>query len=172
MFMEKRVLVTYASRYGSTAGIALIIADVLAQADMHVDIAPMHGVENLGQHDAVVLGTSIRMEKPLKGAVDFARRHQDTLAKMPVAVFSIGLVMREDTPENREKTRAFLAPLLEFVPNPVSVAFFGGKLDHGKLNFLLRFAARHDKSGLMQEGDWRNEDAVRAWAGTLPALFS
>ena len=82
---------------------------------------------------------------------------------------SMGLLMREDTPENRKKARGFLIPLLELDANPADAAFFGGKLDHGRLNFLWRFAARHDKSRAMQEGDWRDWDAIRAWAGGLAA---
>lgn len=167
--MEMRILVAYASRYGSTGEVARAMGEVLSQAGMQVDVVPMRQVQDLAPYGAAVLGTSIRMEKPLKEAVDFARRHRDALARMPVAVFSTGLFMREDTVENREKTRGFLAPLLELVANPVDVAFFAGKLDHGKLNFLLRFAAKHDKTGAMEEGDWRDWDAIRAWAGGLSA---
>jgi menaquinone-dependent protoporphyrinogen IX oxidase len=112
------------------------------------------------------------MEKPLKEAVDFARHHRDALARIPVAVFSSGLFMREDTVENREKTRGFLTPLLELVPDPVSIAFFGGSLAYEKLNFLLRFAAKHDTSGMMREGDWRNWEEIRVWAGGLAGHFS
>jgi len=162
----------YASRYGSTIDVARAIAGVLSQKGFNVDVEPARQVGNLGLYGAVVLGTPIRMEKPLKDAMDFARRHHGALAQMPVAVFSTGLYMREDTLENREKTRRFLAPLLELIADPVSTAFFGGKLEHEKLNFLLRFAARHDKSGMMQEGDWRNWEDIRAWAAGLTACFS
>ena len=170
--MKNRVLVAYASRYGSTAEIARAVGDALSQTGLDVDVVSAREANDLGLYGAVVLGTSIRMEKPLKDAMDFARRHQSALARMPVALFSAGLFMREDTPENREKTRGFLGPLLNIVPNPVSVEFFGGKLDHGRLNVLLRFAARHDKSGMMQEGDWRNWREIRAWAGQLATHLS
>ena len=165
--MATRVLVAYSGRYGSTEEIAQAIADVISKAGMSVDVDAVSRVKDIGQYGAVVLGTSIRMGRPLKDVVGFARRHREGLARVPVAVFSVGVFMREDTPAHREGTRQALAPLLTLIPNPVSVEFFAGKIDYARLGWLLRFFASRDKSGAMREGDWRNWDAIRAWAASL-----
>lgn len=169
--MAKRILVTYASRYGSTAEVAQAIGAALSESGAQVEVCPMRSVKSLSGYAAVVLGVSIRMEKPLKEAVTFAGKHREALSALPTAVFSMGLYMRDDTPENRSKTRAILTPLLEHVPQAVAVEYFGGCLKHAQLGFLLRIMARHDSSGILQEGDWRNWEAIRAWAGHLCERF-
>jgi hypothetical protein len=78
--------------------------------------------------------------------------------------------MKEDTPENREKTRGFLAPLLEIIGEPASLGLFAGRIDHQRFGFFLRFFARHEKTGILQEGDWRSGEELRRWAESLIAL--
>ena len=54
------VLVTYASKRGSTAEIAHAVADVLRGAgDLHVDCIPAGDVDAIDAYDAVVLGSAV-----------------------------------------------------------------------------------------------------------------
>jgi menaquinone-dependent protoporphyrinogen IX oxidase len=48
---------------------------------------------------------------------------------------------------------------------PVSAAFFAGKLDCSKLDFLSRLFVQVIIGA--QSGDYRNWDAIRAWAAGL-----
>jgi menaquinone-dependent protoporphyrinogen oxidase len=121
-------------------------------------------VRDLGPYRAVVLGTAIRMEQPLPEALNFARRHKAALARLPVAVFSLGITLREDTPENRVKARSFLAPLLADLPEPVSLGLFAGKVDYARLSPVWRWMASRDQSGMMREGDWRDWGQINDWA--------
>jgi len=53
---------------------------------------------------------------------------------------------------------------------PVSIAFFGGRLDYYRLKPLARLFVMLAVQA--QPGDRRNWPAIRAWAGSLPQLFN
>ena len=72
----KKVLVVYASRHGSTRGIAQRLEEVLRTEGLEVDIAP-------ADH-AVYMGSW------LKEAVEFVKRNEVRLAELPLWFFSSG----------------------------------------------------------------------------------
>ncbi|MBW7884512.1 MAG: hypothetical protein H3C34_18100 [Caldilineaceae bacterium] len=57
--MSISVLVTYASKYGSTQEVAESVAAVLRDHELTVDLQPMPNVTALAGYDAVVLGAPI-----------------------------------------------------------------------------------------------------------------
>lgn len=165
--MADRILVAYASKYGSTAEVAQAIGDVLAKKGAEVDIVPARRVKNILPYRLVVLGTAIRMSDPMKEALLFAEKFRADLKKVPTALFSVGLQMKEDTPENREKTMEFLKPLRELLFESFSLGLFGGLVEHRRFGIFLRFFAKREKTGILAEGDWRDWDAIRRWAENL-----
>ena len=48
--MSKQILVTYASRAGSTAGVAEAIGKTLAESGARVDVIPMNEVKDLSPY--------------------------------------------------------------------------------------------------------------------------
>jgi menaquinone-dependent protoporphyrinogen oxidase len=56
-----RILVTAASRQGSTRGIAEVIGAELANRGLEVTVAPVDEVATMDGYGAVVLGSSIHM---------------------------------------------------------------------------------------------------------------
>ena len=52
-----KVLVTAASKHGTTTEIAEAIADVLRSAHLEVDVIPPDDVQTIADYDAVVLGS-------------------------------------------------------------------------------------------------------------------
>jgi menaquinone-dependent protoporphyrinogen oxidase len=169
--MGDRILIAYASKCGSTGGVAEAVGKVLCESGSAVDVKRVQDVKDLKPYRAVILGTALRMEAPLSEAVNFAKKHRAALAALPVAGFCVGLTMKEDTPENREKAKQQMTSLLTEIPSPVSLEFFGGKVDYSKLGPIMGFMFSLDKSGEMAEGDWRNWDAISAWAKTLIPLL-
>ncbi len=165
-----KVLVAYATRCGSTAEVAEAIGEVLCEAGLAVDICPAKQVRDVSSYQAVVLGSAIRMGKPLSEATEFVRHHSHALAALPVAYFHLGTSMNRDTPENREKASAALAPLREVVA-PVSEGLFGGKVDPARLELGWRLALSFVKEGDMAPGDHRNWEAIRSWATELTPLL-
>ena len=86
----KKVLVVYASRHGSTRGIAQRIEEVLRTEGLEVDIAPADHASGVGAADAVVVGSAVYMGSWLKEAVEFVKRNEVRLAELPLWFFSSG----------------------------------------------------------------------------------
>ncbi|MDD5371753.1 MAG: flavodoxin domain-containing protein, partial [Anaerolineaceae bacterium] len=91
--MENKILVTYASRAGSTAGVAEAIGKSLAEGGALVDVLPMKNVTDLRSYRAVVAGSAIRGQKWLPEAMQFMRDHQSELARKPFASFMVCITL-------------------------------------------------------------------------------
>jgi menaquinone-dependent protoporphyrinogen oxidase len=166
--MTGKVLVTYATRAGSTAEVAQAIAEVLRARSEgeNVDVAPVKEVKDLSPYRAVIVGSAIRMGSWLPEAVEFVTKNQAALDKVPTAFFLVSGYLKDDTPEMRAKVSAFLDPVRAMV-KPGKEGLFAGKMDYSKITFLDRLIAKMVKS---VEGDWRNWDQIRAWAAdAVPA---
>ena len=163
----KKILVTYATRAGSTFEVAEQVAEVLRGTGATVDVKPVPAVQEVESYDAVVVGSAIRMGQWLPEAVAFVKAHREPLSHIPTAYFLVSGLIREDTPEMRGKVLAFLDPVRQIL-EPASIGLFAGKIDYSKMNGLDRSIAEAVSSS---EGDWRNWEAIRSWAqGLLPIL--
>ena len=85
-----KVLVTAASRHGSTAEIASIIAGILQSSEIDAEAVPPDAVESVVGYDAVILGSAVYAGQWLESARAFVARHADDLATRPVFLFSSG----------------------------------------------------------------------------------
>ncbi|WP_234005380.1 flavodoxin domain-containing protein [Arthrobacter sp. PGP41] len=74
-----KVLVAYASRHGSTAGIAERIAARITEDGIEAEARPVAEVDDVGQYEAVVLGSAAYLVHWLKEATTFAKRHRREL---------------------------------------------------------------------------------------------
>ncbi|MGE5527605.1 MAG: flavodoxin domain-containing protein [Patescibacteria group bacterium] len=166
--MAKKILVAYASRCGSTAEIAAAVGEVLRQAGHDVTVESVKRVKDLSPYQAVIIGSAARMFRLLPEAVKFARKNSAALAKVPVAYFMAGMMMKDATPENTAKADAILNKLRE-VKGPVGTALFAGKFDVATLEQPWRFfmSRNKDKNKEMGEGDFRDWKAIEAWAGEM-----
>ncbi len=164
--MTKKALVAYASGYGMATGIAEAIGEVLRESGMAVDVLSVKKVKDIKGYDAVVVGSSVRAGNWLRRAKGFVEKHRDALSKLPVAYFVVCLTLKEDTEENRQAVAAYLDPLYEAVPEvqPVDVGLFAGGFLYDKLNFFDKMILKKMES---PEGDFRDWDAVKAWAGQV-----
>jgi len=162
--VEDRVLIAYASKCGSTGEVAEAIGQVLCANGTATDVRLVKNVADLSPYRAVVLGSAIRMGRWLPEAVKFAETHRDALGRVPVAYFTVCATLREDTEENRRTVAAYMDPLRKIV-QPVGEGMFAGKMDYSKLSFLNRMII---KVVGVPEGDYRDWDAIRAWATGLP----
>ena len=85
-----KVLVTYASRHGSTRGIAERIAETIQRSGLEVSLRPIGQDGSVLPFDAYVVGSAAYMNTWLKEATAFVREHQQLLAGKPVWLFSSG----------------------------------------------------------------------------------
>ena len=89
-----RVLVAFASRSGSTAGIAEAITCVLRDAGLEVDSRPAGDVADMTPYDAVVLGSGVFLPHRGSDGGGFLVRHRAVLATRAVWLFSAGPIGR------------------------------------------------------------------------------
>src|SRR6186997_2974837 len=85
-----RLLIGYASRFGSTRDIAIRIADTLRARGNEVDVRSIDEIESFDRYDAVVFGSGVYDGSWTPEARDLLRRHAAALARKPVWLFSVG----------------------------------------------------------------------------------
>lgn len=172
--MPEKILVTYASRTGSTAGVAEAIGAALTENGELVEVLPMEAVDDLTPYRAVVAGSAIRSGQWLPEALEFVQRHQRTLKHIPFAPFLVCITMSMESDKARDHVQSWLQPVRKLV-NPVAEGYFAGILNPAllpKLSFStlgLRIALA---LGVWKPGDHRDWITIRAWAKGLPAKFA
>ena len=165
-----KILITYATKTGSTSEIARFIGDVLEDDGFAVDVSEIGEVVDLSGYQTVVIGSATRMDKVLNEAAKFMLQHQKEFQHKTTAYFLVGVTMKEDNLENRQKAEATLAPLCE-IKEPLSMGMFAGKLDYSKIGLFWRVLASKDKTGFMEEGDFRDWIKIKDWAVELVSLL-
>ncbi len=171
--MTDRILVTYASRTGSTIGVAQAIAAVLTESGIQVDVIPMPEVKDLSPYRAVVAGSAIQAKSWLPEAMEFMRTHQASLNKKPFAAFLTCMTLAMGNGKYRDHVSDMLQPVRSLVKTR-SEGLFTGALDIGKIPSLgdrIKFRISV-LLGVWGEGDQRDWNAIRAWALELPKLLS
>jgi menaquinone-dependent protoporphyrinogen oxidase len=163
-----KVLISYASQCGSTGEVAQAIGQTLCAAGAAVDVRRAQDVADVGAYRAVIVGSAVYMRRLMPEAVAFVDANHTALGQVPVAYFVVCGTLKEDTTETRRQAAAFLDPLRQTVP-PVSEGLFAGVMDYSKVSFLQQVVIRVMGEG---EGDFRNWEAIEAWATGLPAVMS
>jgi len=163
--MSKRVLVTYATRAGSTAEVAAAVAESLGARGYAVDIKPVKDQPSLAGCDAVVVGSAIRMGAWLPEAVEFVKTNQAALNALPTALFTVHMLNAGDDEAGQTARQAYLntvRPLL----NGAEEVYFAGKFDFSRLSFLDRALAKLVKAVESDHRDWAK---IRGW---VPAALA
>jgi len=171
--MPNKILVAYASRTGSTAGVAEAIGQTLAESGASVEVCRMQDVTALTPYWAGVAGSAIQGGQWLPEAMQFMRTHQAALARKPFAAFLVCMPLAMPGAEKyRQGVAEWLGPVRALV-RPVSEGLFAGVLDisqvpsfGNRLKFRLSVAF-----GVWKEGDHRDWKAIRAWAADLRSLL-
>jgi menaquinone-dependent protoporphyrinogen oxidase len=165
-----KVIVVYASRYGSTKGIAEFIAESLRHHGMEAEAKSADAAPDPAGYDAVVVGSAVYMERWMKEAVEFVRKNRSVLADRPVWLFSSGPlelgqeVVSADDPALEPKE---IGELREAV-HPRDHRVFFGALDPQKLGLAHRTLRKLPAArAVLPEGDFRNWDDIEAWADRI-----
>jgi menaquinone-dependent protoporphyrinogen oxidase len=171
--MNTKILVTYASRAGSTAEIAEAIGKTLRQDGTQVDVLPVKDVRDISPYRAVIVGSPIRASKWLPEAMQFVQAHRSELARKPFATFTASITLAMSNGDGyRQAVSGWIAPVRVLV-KPLSEGLFPGVLDFTKLpltfdTLKLRLVVA---LGIFPKDDRRNWNAIRAWAESLRPLL-
>jgi menaquinone-dependent protoporphyrinogen oxidase len=169
--MSNNILVTYASRTGSTAEVAQEVGKVLITTGAAVDVISMEEIKNISKYDAVVAGSATQNRAWLPEAVEFVQKNRTELSKRPFAMFTLCMTLAMKNGENyRPDVMEWLAPVRRLV-RPVSEGLFAGILNIAKIpSFGDRLKFRLSVLfGVWSEGDHRDWVAIYNWANALNA---
>jgi menaquinone-dependent protoporphyrinogen IX oxidase len=196
--MPMTVLVTYTTNAGSTSEVAEAVAAELRKASTIVDVRRLEEIEDLSAYQALVVGGPMIVGWH-RGAVRFLKKYQAALSRIPVAYFFTAMSLTgtgqthlngvpihidpnlPKEPKNaarlslRERyatVERYLGPVLRAAPQvrPVSVGFFGGKLDYSRLKLLQMLFVMLIIQ--IQPSDRRNWPAIQEWAAGLSSAFN
>ena len=104
--MTKKILVAYASKCGSTGEVAEAMRKALCETGASVDVRLAKAVRDVSGYQGVIVGSAIRLGQWLPEALQFIKRHQAALSRVPVAYFSVGSFLRDGTAKSRQDAAA------------------------------------------------------------------
>lgn len=183
-----KALVVYASRHGSTRGIAERIGDVLRADGLEAEVHSADRARDVGSADAFVIGSGVYIGSWLKEATQFIEDNEATLASRPVWLFSSGpLPDPKGAPEEDPLTRALgpeegpgsgghrkIAELSAAI-HPREHRVFMGAYDPSDppRSMSERFVRMMPMSkDILPSGDYRDWPAIEAWAHEIASEIS
>ena len=160
--MGPRVLVTYASKNGSTAEIAEAIADEFLALGVDTELAEVTTVRELSPYSTVVLGSAVYMAHWRPEARRFLKRHRKELSERDVWLFSSGPVGEQKPGEDPERWTVpkFVREMAPKIGAREHVVF-GGRVPAEPSNFIERALVRETPEELSDLRDWHE---IRHWA--------
>lgn len=162
-----KILVAAASRHGGTWEIAEEIGRALAselRGYAVVRVSRAEDVAAVEEFDVVLLGSGVYLGQWLEAARNVVGEHAGVLRSKKVWLFSSGPV---GTPPKPAEDPVDVTRLMTLSGASGHVVF-PGRIERS----LLRFAERAVVTALrIEDGDYRDWPAVRAWAGEVAAAL-
>jgi menaquinone-dependent protoporphyrinogen oxidase len=155
------IIVTAASKHGSTAEIANAIADELRTNGLDVRVQDITANVDFGGVEAVIIGSAVYMGKWMSEAQRFVEMHSAELKGRQVWLFSSGPTEEEQKPNAGEPRH--LADLMD-ESGAIQHQIFLGKLDATTMGPFERFVLKVVHA---PQGDYRNWDYIRRWADEI-----
>jgi menaquinone-dependent protoporphyrinogen oxidase len=159
------VLVTAASRHGSTGEIAAAIRDQLQRRGLRASLLAPAEVTSFDGYDAVVIGSAVYIGHWLEPAMDLVTRCGGELKGRPVWLFTSGPVGKATGMLYQSMgTDPLELPQLRAATAPRDHMIFAGKLNPKSLPFAQRMSVRvfHGLTG-----DFRDWAEIRRWADSI-----
>jgi len=164
-----RVLVAYASRAGSTKGIAEFIGDKLQKSGIQAEVKDVGAVGDVLGYDAFVIGSALYMYHWLKEARQFVEKNRAALAARPVWIFSSGPTGRKPSDSKGRDLKETSGPKeideLRKSLNPRDHRVFFGAFYADRIKGAMGLFARATPKE--DQGDFRNWDEIGAWADAI-----
>lgn len=161
--MSKRILVTYATKAGSTAEIAAKIGEHMSMRGFNVDVVNVKSKPDPKDYQAVILGSCIRMGGWLPEMLDYIKANQLDLNSTQAALFTVHMLNAGDDETSKAARSAYMDKVRELMPGTEEV-YFLGSFDFSKLSMLDRFISKMVKA---EESDKRDWDKIKNWSETV-----
>lgn len=162
---DARILVVYATRHGSTEGVARRISARLRERGASVDVRRVDDVDHIAAYDAVVVGSPVYNQRWLPEADRFVQEHASSLTGRQVWMFSVGsfsdtkrliggLMRRE--PSNIAELSALVKPR--------DYRVFAGRIERDQWPLPSRLFYRMFGGRMGDNRDW---DLIDNWASGI-----
>lgn len=161
--MSNRILVTYATKAGSTAEIAAKIGEHLSARGFAVDVINVKAKPDPKDYQAVILGSCIRMGAWLPEMMDYIKANQFALNAMQSALFTVHMLNAGEDETSKTARTAYMDKVRALMPGTEEVYFLGA-MDFSKLSILDRFISKMVKSVESDQRDW---DKIKSWSSAL-----
>ncbi len=161
--MSNRILVTYATKAGSTAEIAAKIGEHLSARGFSLDVINVKSKPDPKDYQAVILGSCIRMGGWLPEMMAYIQANQFALNATQVALFTVHMLNAGDDETSKLARTAYMDKVRALMPGSEDV-YFLGTMDFSKLSLLDRFISKMVKA---EESDQRDWDKIKNWSDTL-----
>jgi menaquinone-dependent protoporphyrinogen oxidase len=168
------ILVTYATRHGSTRGIAERIAERLHAHGLDAEVRPAAEVRDASRYDAFVVGGAAYMFHWLKDATTFVKRNRALLAQRPTWLFSSGPVGKETVDKQGRDVLETTIPK-EFAELVAAIHPRGETVFFGAMDPAAKPAGLAERlvslmpaaKDALPKGDFRDWPAIDAWADEI-----
>jgi len=184
-----KVLVVYGSRHGGTRGIAQKIGEVLRTEGLEADVVAADQAADVSAADAFVVGSGVYMGSWLKEPIDFIKRNEATLAARPLWLFSSGPLPGSSAKKSADDpledalgpaegpgsgSRKRMAELGAATHARDHRVFLGAFDPHDPPRAMSERLVRMmpASKGLLPAGDFRDWDAIEAWAREIAASLA
>lgn len=166
-----KVLVAFATRFGSTREIVSAIVAELRSEGFDAHAAEATSALNPDDYDAFVIGSPLYGSKWMGAAGMFAAITSERIAGKPVALFSVGTLGVTNAEAGQAEHDAFITNLKAVAPklNVIDDAVFTGYFERSNLPWYLRII---DRFAPTPQGDHRDWPAIQTWAKSVAAKFS
>ncbi len=154
--VDRPILIAYATRGGTTQGVAEAIARVMREKGALVEVRPVEQIRDLSAYRAVLLGSGVRDEKWLPEAMHFVADHRQTLAKLPLVYFLVYSKLLQEFPQRIEEVLGYLSEVRRTV-EPLEVAIFSRDQQSMPPQMLVNARAT-------PTGDWSGWEPISGWA--------
>jgi len=167
---KKKVLVIYASEYGSTEGVARAIAKVLCDDGKSVELMRVQDVMGLDGYEHVIIGSPIQYDTWLDEAKKFVNKYEKQLSSVKVDYFFTCLTLSQKSDKARKQAQQYADGLIQINMHvvPRHIGQFAGVLDYSKFSFSFSVLARVMFAILgVKEGDYRDWSAIKKWSNKI-----
>lgn len=153
--MDPNILVTYATRTGSSEEVAQSLAEVLRGHSLPVELCRAADVHVIERYTAVVICAALYAGRLHKEVRRFLSEHRTALGKVPVALFVLGPVHSEE--KEWTGARQQLEKELRNFPwlSPVVQQIVGGRFDPARMGFPFKLLPALRKMPVSDVRDWK-----------------